>query len=148
MRLLNWTSRKSNHLMAAMTLVFWWGSYSLPHFKTEAPPTSGDSQIAGGAAIVSTGGCRQLANNARRVVPVKPADKSPRPTKSQVCGALNVFFLSLSRKPRPVDVPDPMTFIAWLYQVKDSDRFLPPPVDQRLPTHHFDAYIRHCAFLI
>jgi hypothetical protein len=141
-------SRKSNHLLAALTLVFCWGGYSLPSHMTEAPLTSGDSQIAGATAIVSAHECHHFANNGRRIVPVKPADKFPQPTKSQVRVELKVFFLSLSRKPRLDDDPDPVTIIAWLYQVKDSDRLLAPPVDQRRPFHHLNAYLRHCAILI
>jgi hypothetical protein len=149
MRLLQRTSRKSNRLLAALTLVFWWGGYYLPRYQTEASFASGDSQIAGSAAIASTGEGCPVANNSRRIVPVKPANKFPRPAKSQVCGALNDFFLSLSRKPRLDDVPAPVTITAWLYQVKNSERPPLPPVDRQRPfNRHLDAYLLHCAFLI
>ena len=95
------TSRKSNHLVVALTLAFWWSGYSLPRFKTEASLASGDLRIADDAAFLSAGERRQVTEDGRRIVPAKPADKFPRPTKSQARGALNVFFLSLSRKPRP-----------------------------------------------
>jgi hypothetical protein len=148
MRLQQRKSRKSNHLLAALTLVFWWGSHFLPHYKTEISPASGGSQIDRDATIASTGERRLVTDDGRRVVPVKPTDKSPRHPKSQVCGALNGFFLSLSRKPRPDDVQAPVTIIAWLYPVKGRDRLPLPPVDLRRSFHRLYAYIRHCAFLI
>jgi hypothetical protein len=148
MRLQQGTSRKSYHLLAALTLVFWWGSYSLPRYETEISLASGCSQIDRDATIVSTGERRLVTNDGRRIVPVKPTDKFPRPPKSQVCGALNGFFLSLNRKPRPDDVPAPVTIIAWLYPVKGSDHPPLPPVDQRRSFHRLYAYLRHCAFLI
>jgi hypothetical protein len=148
MRLQQWKSRKSNHLLAALTLVFWWGSHSLPHYKTEISPASGDSQIDRDATIASTGERRLVTDDGRRNVPVKPTDKFPRSPKSQVCGALNGFFLSLSRKPRPDDIPALVTIIAWLYPVKGSDRPPLPPVELRRSFHRLSAYIRHCAFLI
>ena len=148
MHLQRWTSSKSNHLVVALTLMFWWGGYSLPHYKTEVSPTSGSLQIARDAAHVSAGERRLVNNGGRCVVPAKPADKFPRPTKSHACGALKVFYLSLSRKPRPDDVPAPLTTIAWLSPVKDSDWLPPPSVDRRLPFHRSEAYLRHCALLI
>jgi hypothetical protein len=147
MRLQQRTSRKSHHLLVALTLVFWWSGYFLLHYKTEVSTTSGDSPIAEDAAIVAMGECRSVANNGRRIVPINPANRFPRPTKSQVCGEFKVFFLSLSRKPRPDNVPAPASIIALIYQVKDSDG--PPPlVAQRRPFHRLDAYLRHCALLI
>ena len=149
MRLQQWTSRKSNHLLAALTLVFWWGNHSLPYYKTaEISLASGGSQIDRDATIASTGERRLVIDDGRRIVPVKPTDKSPRPPKSQLCGALNGFFLSLSRKPRPDDVPAPVTIIAWLYPVKGSDRPPLPPVDPHRSFPRLYAYLRHCAFLI
>lgn len=148
MRLQQWTSRKSNHLLVALTLVFWWGGYPLPHYKAEVSLASGGLRIARDAAHVSAGERRPLTNDGRRIVLAKPTDKFPRPTKSQVCGALDVFFLSLSRKPRPDDVPAPGTTIAWLSLVKDSDWPPPAPVDRRLPFHRLDAYLHHCSLLI
>jgi hypothetical protein len=149
MRLLQRKSKKCNRLLAALTLVFWWGGYYLPRYQTEVSSASGDSQIAGSAAVVSTGEGCPVANNSRRIVPVNPANKFPQPAKSQVCGALDVFFLSLSRKPRPDDVPAPLTIIAWRYQVKNSDRPPLPPVNQQRPFNRLlDAYLLHCAFLI
>ena len=148
MRLQQWTSRKSNHLLVALTLMFWWGGYSLPRFKTEVSLASGDLRIAEDAAFVSAGERRPVTEDGRRIVPVKPTDKFPRPTKSQACGELKVFFLSLSRKPRPDHVPAPVTTIAWLSPIKDSDWPPPPSVDRRLPFHRLDAYLRHCPLLI
>src|SRR5262245_43446909 len=148
MRLLQWTSGKSHQLLAALVLVFWCGGYSLPHCRTEVSPASGDSQIAWGAAIVPTGGGCQVADNGRRIVPVKPANKFPRPAQSQVCGALNVFFLSLSRKPRPDNVPAPVAITALLYQVKNGDRPPLQPVDQQRSFNRLDAHLLHCALLI
>jgi hypothetical protein len=149
MRLLQWTSGKSHHLLAALVLVFWWGGYSLPHCRTEVSPASGDSQTAGRAAIVSAGGGCPVADNSRHIVPIRPANKFPRPTQSQVCGALNVFFLSLSRKPRPDNVPAPVAITAWLYQVKNGDRPPLQPVDQQLSFNRRPAaHLLHCALLI
>ena len=111
MRLQEWTSRKSNHLLATLTLVVWWGSHSLPYYKTEISLATGGSQNDRDSTIASTGERRLVVDDGRRIVPVKPADKSPRPPKSQVYGALNGFFLSLSRKPRPDDVPAPVTIM-------------------------------------
>jgi hypothetical protein len=148
MRLQQRTSRKSNTLLAALTLVFWWGGYSLPHYKTEVSLASGDLRIARDAARVSAGERRPGTIDGHRIVLAKPTDKFPRHSKSQVCGALDVFFLSLSRKPRPDDVPAPVTTIAWLSPVKVSDWPPPAPVDRRLPFHRPDAYLRHCALLI
>jgi hypothetical protein len=148
MRLQQRTSRKSNHLVVALIVVFWWGGYSLPHNKTEVSLDSGDLRIARDAAHVSAGERRPVTNDGHRIVLAKPTDKFPRPAKSQVCGALDVFFLSLSRKPRPDDVPAPVSIIAWLSPVKDSDWPPPAPADRRLPFHHPDAYLRHCALLI
>jgi hypothetical protein len=148
MRSQQWTSRKSNHLLAALTLVFWWGSHSFPYYKTEISLASGGSQIDRDATIASTGERRLVIDDGRRIVPVKPTDKSPRLPKSQVCGALNGFFLSLSRKPRPEDVPAPVTIIAWLYPVKGSDHPPLPPVDPHRSFRRLYAYLRHCAFLI
>jgi hypothetical protein len=148
MRLQQWTSGKSNRLLVALTLVFWWGGYSLPRYKTEVSVASSGLRIVEDAAFVSTGEHRPITNDGRRIVPVKPTGKFPRPTKSQVCGALNVFFLSLSRKPRPDDVPAPVTIIGWLSPVKD--RGWPPPaqVDRQPSCHQPYAYLHHCAFLI
>jgi hypothetical protein len=149
MRLLQRTSRKCNRLLAALTLVFWWGGYYLPRHQTEVSFASGDSQIAGSAAVVSTGEGCPVANSSRRIVPVKPANKFPGPAKSQVCDALNVFFLSLSRKPRPDHGPAPVTIITWRYPVYNSDPPPLPPVDQQRPFNRLlDAYLLHCAFLI
>ena len=142
------TSRKSNRLVVALTLMFWWGGYSLPHYKTEASLASGSLQIARGAAFVSAGERHPVTYDGRRVVPIKPTDKFPRPTKSQVCGALNVFFLSLSRKPRPDDVPDPVTIVGWFSSVKDSGWPTPALVDRRLFFYRLAPYLRHCALLI
>jgi len=148
MLLQRWTSRKSNHLVVALTLVFWWGGYTLPRFKTEVSLASGDLRIAEDAAFVSAGERRQVTEDGLRIVLAKPADKFPRPTKSQARGALNVFFLSLGRKPRPDDVPAPLITIAWRSPIKDSDWPPPPSVDRQLPFHLLDAYLRHCALLI
>jgi hypothetical protein len=148
MRLQQWTSRKSNHLVVALILVFWWGGYPLSRYKTEIPLASGGLRIARDAAYVSTGERRPVTNDGRRIVLAKPADKFPRPTQSQVCGALNGFYLSLSRKPRPDDGPAPVTTIAWLSPVKDSDWPPSQPVDRRPQFHRPDAYLHHCALLI
>jgi hypothetical protein len=148
MRLQQWTSRKSSQLVVALTLVFWWGGYSLPRYKAEVSLASGGLRIARDAARVSAGERRPVINDGHRIVLAKPTNKFPRPTKSQVCGALDVFFLSLSRKPRPDYVPASVTAIAWLSPVKDSDWPPPAPVDWRLPFHRPDAYLRHCALLI
>jgi hypothetical protein len=148
MHLQQWTSGKSNHLLVALTLVFWWGGYSLPRYNKEVSIASGGLRIAEDAAYVSAGERRPVTNDGRRIVLAKPTDEFPRPTESQVCGALNGFYLSLSRKPRPDDVPSPLTTIAWLYPVKDSDWSPSQPVDRRPPFHRPDAYLRNCALLI
>src|SRR5262245_33263280 len=148
MRLQQWTSRKSNHLLVALTLVFWWGSYSFPRYRTEILLASGRSQIERDAAIVFMGERPPVTNDGRRIVPVKPKDKFPRPIKSQVCGALNVFLLSLCRKPRTNDVLTSVAIIAWLNPFRSSNRPLAPLVDQRRSFHRLYAYLRHCAFLI
>jgi hypothetical protein len=148
MRLQQWTSRKSNHLLAALTLALWWGSYSFPPNRTEISLASGDSQIDGYAAIVSTGERHPVIYDGRRIVPVRPTDKLPLPTKSQVCGALNYFLLSLSRKPRPYDVHAPVTTFTWLYPVRGSDRSPLKLFDKRQSFYSLYAYLRHCALLI
>ena len=148
MRLQRWTSRKSNRLVVALTLMFWWGGYSLPHYKTEVSLASGSLRIAKGAAFVSAGERHLVTNGGRRIVLAKPAEKFPRPTKSQACSTLNIFFLSLGRKPRPDDIPAPVTTIAWISPVKDSDWPPPPSLDRRLPFHRLDAYLHNCALLI
>jgi hypothetical protein len=147
MRLQHWTSRKSNHLLVALTLMFWWGGYSLPRFETEVSLASGDLRIAEDAAFVFAGERRPVTNG-RRIVPVKPTDKFPQPTKSQVCGELKGFILSVSRKPRPDDVPAPVTTIGWRSPLKDSDWPPPASADRRLSFHRLDAYLHHCALLI
>jgi len=148
MRLRQCKSRKGHHLLIALTLAFWWGGYSLPRYKTEVSLASGAPQIAGDAGVVSLRERCPIANNGHRAVPVKPVNKFPRPSRWQVCGALNVIFLSLSRKPRPDDVPAPVTILTWLYQVKDIDGPPLPPVDQRRPFNRLGAYLQHCALLI
>jgi hypothetical protein len=148
MRLQQWTSRKSNHLLAALTLALWWGSYSFPPHRAEISLASGDSQIDRDAADVSTGERRLVIYNGRRIAPVRRTNKLPLPGKSQVCGALNLFFLSLSRKPRPGDIPAPVTIFTWFYPVRGSDRHPLKLVDKRQSFYSLYAYLHHCALLI
>jgi hypothetical protein len=148
MRLPQWISRKTYHLVAAMILALWWGGYSLHGYKTEAAVASDGSLRAQATTKISTGKCFQVIKNGRRIASGKRADNSPRPSQSQLCVALKFFFLGLNRKPRPDNDPALMAGVAWLYQVEDSGRLRLPPINHWRKFDRLGAYLHHCAFLI
>lgn len=131
-----------------MTLAIWWGGYSLNSYKTEAAIASDGSQRTKATTKISTGKCFQVTKNGRRIASGKHADNFPRPSQSQLCVALKVFFLGLNRKPRPDNDPALIAGAALLYQVKDSGWLRLPPINHWRMIDLLGAYLHHCAFLI
>lgn len=110
MCLLQWSSRKNNPLLIALSLAFLWGGYFLLDHESQGGFVSADLQCSRDATFCSLKEHYPIAESVRQLTPINPAGKSHQPSclRRFVRKTVSPWCESCSPKMRPLWHPMPL----------------------------------------